>query len=130
MTPPNRLSRYVVDASVAVKWHLRDEADLEHADALLTDFREGRIQLIAPEQIRYEVPSAIRNSLRTGRLTPSEARTAIADFLAWRFPTVRTDVLVLAGYDWALRIGCSLYDGLYVGLAQMAGCPLARAAPG
>ena len=38
---------YVVDASVAVKWLLRDEPDTHFADLLLTDFRDGRIELLA-----------------------------------------------------------------------------------
>jgi hypothetical protein len=49
----------VVDASVAAKWYLRDETDVEHADLLLTRFTTGELVLVAPEQIRYEIPATI-----------------------------------------------------------------------
>ena len=114
----------VVDASVAVKWYLRDELDIEAADRVLDDFREGRAALVAPNQIRYEVPSAIRNAIRTGRQTPSRGRLAVVGFLALRIPTVDDDSLIEAAYDLALRFGCSLYDGLYLALAECIGCPL------
>jgi len=118
---------HVVDASVAVKWHLRDEPDTDAADALLTDFREGRVELVAPGQIRYEVPSAIRNALRTGRLTPTQGTAAVADFLAWQIPTVDDAALVENGFDWAVRIGCSFYDGVDLALAESIGHPFVYA---
>lgn len=118
------IPQYVVDASVAVKWHLRDESDTVHADTLLSDFREGRVHLLAPDHIRYEVPSAIRNALRTNRLPREEGSAVITEFLAWGLTTVGTDGLIVAAYDWALRFGCSLYDGLYLALAESARCPL------
>jgi predicted nucleic acid-binding protein len=59
----SRIPAYVVDASVAAKWYLPDEPDSWHAAMLLADFRDGKIRLLAPEQVRYEVPSAIRNAL-------------------------------------------------------------------
>lgn len=83
--------------------------------------------LIAPGQIRYEVPSAIRNAVRAGRKTPASGRRAIADFLALSIPTVDDADLIEAGYDQALRFHGSLYDGLYVALADVLACPLIHA---
>src|SRR5687768_7735403 len=115
---------YVVDASVAVKWHLRDELDVQAADRVLDDFLDGRTWLFAPDHIRYEVPSAIRNAIRTGRVTVEQGRIVIADFHAWQIPTVGDDALIQAGYEQALLFGCSLYDGLYAALAETISCPL------
>ena len=127
MSLRTEVPRFVVDASVVAKWHLKDEQYIEQADALLVGFREGRLSLLAPDQIRYEVASAVRGALRTNRLGSRDGRTAIADFLAWHIPTVRSDSLILAAYDQAIRFDCSLYDGLYVALAEMARCPLVYA---
>lgn len=127
MRPTNELPCFVVDASVATKWHLRDEESSDAADVLLADFREGRISLIVPEQIRHEVASAVRTAVRTHRLTAALARTVIANFLAWRIPTVGNDELILLAYDLAVRFGCSLYDGLYLALAETTDCPLVYA---
>ena len=121
------LPRYVVDASVAVKWYLRDEDSLDAADSLLADFRDDRGQLLAPEQIRYEVPSAFRNALRTNRLTLEQARRAIRGFLAWPIITVRDDRMILAACDLSVRFGCSFYDGLYLALAESTHYPLIHA---
>ena len=78
----SNLPRYVIDASVATKWLLRDEPNTDLADLLLEDSREGRIDLLAPTQLRFEVASAVRNAVRARRLTAADGRGAIADFLA------------------------------------------------
>lgn len=85
------------------------------------------MQLFAPEQIRYEVPSAFRNALRLRRWTTAQARQATEDFLALPIVTIGTAQLILAGFEQTLRFGCSLYDGLYVALAEMSGTPLIHA---
>ncbi|MEA2515831.1 MAG: hypothetical protein QOJ59_5320, partial [Thermomicrobiales bacterium] len=82
------------------------------------------IDLVAPGCVRYEVPSAIRKTLRTRRLTTDEARASIQAFLDLRLPTIDEDELILAAYQFTLRIGCSLYDGMYLALAEGLGCPL------
>lgn len=123
----SNLPLFVVDASVAVKWSLRDEADIEIADRVLDDYRQGRIALVAPNHIRYEVPSAIRNAVRKGRETPQAGKLAVARLLALAIPIVDDDLLIQASFDQALRFGCSLYDGLYVALAENIGCPLIHA---
>lgn len=115
--------RYVVDASVVAKWHPRDEEFVEPAVALLLAFQEDRVALLAPAHIAYEVPSAIRNAVRGKRLDPADGRAAITEFLALGIATVDDHGLIVAGYEQALRFGCSLYDGLYLALAEAARCP-------
>ena len=52
---------YVVDASVGVKWFVRErEADREAALALRQRHIEGKTQLIVPELFVLEVPNAIK----------------------------------------------------------------------
>lgn len=116
--------RYNVDASVAVKWHLRDEVDTNHTNLLLEEFSRGRVHLLAPDHIRYEVPSAIRNASRRSRLTVDQGRAMIEEFLDWRLTTVGSDDIIVDAYRQAFHYGCSLYDGLYVALAERARCPL------
>lgn len=116
--------RYVVDASVASKWYLDDEEYGAQADAILGAYQQGAIQLLAPGHLRYEVSSAIRNALRTRRLSTEQIYTRISDFLAWDIPTVDSSDLILAGLGQAFRFGCSLYDGIYLALAEATRCPL------
>lgn len=119
--------RYVVDASVAVKWHLEDEPQTDEALAFLDDYREARISVLAPDHIRYEVPSAIKSAVAMGRINASEGRQAIELFLVLRLPAVRSESLLLLGYEQATRYGCSFYDGLYLALAAASRCPLVHA---
>jgi predicted nucleic acid-binding protein len=122
MRTTNDLPRYVVDASVASKWHLRDELLIDRADALLTGFRDGRWNLSAPECLRHEVAGAIRKAVRTRRLTREQGRIALADFLIWQIPVVASDALLLLAYDYSWRFGCSIYDGLYLALSDSFDC--------
>lgn len=127
MQSTTRPVRYVVDASVAIKWHLRDEQYVDHADVLLDDMLSGRIALIAPDHIRYEVASAIDTAVRMGRITADDGRVAVEQFLGWHLPTATGDGVIVAAYDIARRFGCSFYDGLYLAVAEHVGAPLIHA---
>src|SRR5690348_4792560 len=87
----------VVDASVAAKWHLRDESDVGNADLLLTRFVTGDLSLVAPEQIRYEVPATISVATvgKTPRLSKADGQAAVERFLALGIQTFRSDELVM-----------------------------------
>lgn len=86
-----RPRRYVIDASVVVKWHFFDEDDVEAADAIRADFAVGRVELIAPIHIRLEVPNAIRRAMRRGRLSNVQAQLALRQFLSRQIGTFMTD---------------------------------------
>ncbi len=120
--------RFVVDASVAAKWHLRDEEFVEPSIALLEDFREGRVHLSAPDHIRHEVASAIlkttRREQRRARLPVDVGRRAIEVLLSWGLELERSDNLVPYAYSLASRLGCSFYVGLYLALAESTRAPL------
>ncbi|MBI4505254.1 MAG: type II toxin-antitoxin system VapC family toxin [Chloroflexi bacterium] len=119
--------RYVVDASVAVKWLLQDEDHAQSSLAVLQQFREDRIALLAPDHIRYEVLSAVRNAVVQQRVSSEAGRQAIRLFLALRLPRVQSESVLLLGFEQSLRYGCGYYDGLYVGLAESSRCPLLHA---
>lgn len=125
------VSRFVVDASIATQWHLRDplEHHVERAAAVRRDLEAGRIVLFAPDQIRYEVGAAILNATRTRppRLTTAEGSLTISDVGLWGVTFVADNDLLPAAYLMGRRWGCSFYDGLYVALAQRLGIPLLHA---
>lgn len=110
----------VVDASVAVKWHLPDEEHTEQARLLLRRFAGGLTELIAPNYIRYEVPNAIVVATRgrAPRISPERARQAIDEFLALRLPVLDDDALITGAYGIVQTRGCALYDAFYVALAE------------
>ncbi|MHB8574910.1 MAG: type II toxin-antitoxin system VapC family toxin [Dehalococcoidia bacterium] len=127
MTPANDAA--VLDASVASKWYLPDERDIEQARQALDAFDHGHVAFIAPQHIEYEVVSAITVASRGAakRITDAEAELSIARFLALGIPTVADDDLLMAAHLVARQTGCAFYDGLYVALAQRLGLPLLTA---
>ena len=118
---------FVVDTSVALKWHLEDEDQVPEALAVLEDYRRGRISLLAPDNIRYEFAGAIRKAVSRRRISSEDGRLAIDAFLGLELRMVRSNSLIVMAYATAAAYGCSLYDGLYVTLAQLAQSPLVYA---
>lgn len=119
-TNPER-PRYVVDASVAVKWLVTtdDEPHLDHATRILADFRDGKVRLIVPEVIRYEVGHALLRALRRGRLTEAQGTLALTRFCSWKIPAYQGDAILLTAWELASAFQCSYYDSLYLSLAHM-----------
>lgn len=50
----------VIDASVALKWRLRDEEATAQADALLDDCLTGALELLTPTLFDYEITNALK----------------------------------------------------------------------
>lgn len=119
----------VVDASVVAKWHLKDEDYAAESVLLLTQFGQGRVELIAPTHINYEVASAITVATvgQNPRLSQTEGREAIEEFLSLGIQTVADPELVLEAYPLVHHYGCALYDALYLALAQRLQIPLVNA---
>jgi predicted nucleic acid-binding protein len=122
----SRANAFVVDASVAAKWHLKDEEYAAESALLLAQFAQGHVELIAPSHVNYEVASAITAAARgqNPRLSQTDGRSAIERFLALGISTVDDPELILQAYRLAHLYGCALYDGLYVALSQRLRLPL------
>ncbi|MCC7353338.1 MAG: type II toxin-antitoxin system VapC family toxin, partial [Anaerolineae bacterium] len=71
----------VADASVMLKWQLRDEENTEQADRILRDLTQRKIRIIVPNLCLYEVVNGIRTAVTRGRLSRAQGRRAIEDFL-------------------------------------------------
>jgi predicted nucleic acid-binding protein len=115
---------FVVDASVAAKWYLRDEPDVDRALLLLMRFGRGKSRLVAPEAIRLEVASFITVATRgrEPRLTPAQGRAALDALSVLRIETVASHALIRPAYELVLR-----YDAVYLALAQHLGLPFITA---
>ena len=119
----------VVDASVVAKWYLRDETDVEQADLLLTRFTTGELVLVAPEQIRYEIPSTISVATmgQRPRMSRVDGRVAIEAFLTLGIHTVGSDSLILSAFPLVHQHAIAFYDALYLALAKMLQIPFITA---
>ena len=74
------MKKYVIDASVAVKWYSQyDEDDLIQADNLLQIYVDGVCEFMAPTLIAYELANALRFNPNFGA---EEAVKAMQNFFA------------------------------------------------
>lgn len=126
-------SDYVVDASIALKWLLpvEEEPHGEVALRLLDDARSGRIRLIAPGQVYYEVGSALVRAVRNESrvLTLEQGERALQIFHSFDLFLVRTDDRGILTRAWGLahQFGCSYYDAAYLATSEAFGWPLIHA---
>lgn len=120
-------TRYVLDASVALKWYLEDEPYTEYADVLFSSFAEGRIDLVVPQHIHYEVANALCTAANRGRFPEVRARTTLVEFLDLDVPVVSGNGLIIRAWDLALRYGCAHYDALYLAVAEITEASLIHA---
>lgn len=119
-TTPNGL---IADASVVVKWYLRDEDLLAEADRLYTDWDRGRWNLVVPGHFPFEVVHAIHHARRRQRLLRQAADTAIADFtsILAAMTFVEPQFIVQQGSQLAADLGVNFFDACYLRLARMTG---------
>jgi predicted nucleic acid-binding protein len=117
----------VVDASVATKWLLRDEANVAQADELLERCYTRKLLLVSPQQIDVEVAAALRRAALNGRISHSTAEQLLYEWLNEIHPRLyiapNAPFLPLA-LARALALGITLFDALYVVIAEEAGISL------
>jgi predicted nucleic acid-binding protein len=119
--------KYVVDASVALKW-LVVEADSDKARELRDGYRQGIHELLAPELFSAEVANVLLMNERKGRLPTGDGAIHLADLLTTlpRLRPARTRMLRRA-YAIAEQISQTVYDCLYVALAESEACEMVTA---
>lgn len=116
------MSALVVDASVASKWLLPEEHSAA-ARRLLAQPDD----LHAPDLISSEVGNVLWKRWRRGELAAAEAEALIAD---WRVaPLTLHDARPLLQGAWRIARAAerTVYDSLYLALAEHLGCPLVTA---
>ena len=120
---------YVLDASVAAKWFVRQgEADRELALSIRDRHTSGLCRLILPEFALLEIGNAIRYSARAEEPDGAAALDLLRD-LNIEIHALSWDLLRKANaISWAYKI--AMYDAAYVALAEGAGFPLLTADEG
>ena len=113
------MSRYIVDASIAVEYLLRTSLGLTVADMI-----EGA-SLAAPELMDAEVLSVLRRAVLNGHLEEARARMVVDDLVHW--PVDRISHRFLAPLAWQYHQSISAYDAFYVAAASAHGLPLLTA---
>jgi predicted nucleic acid-binding protein len=113
---------WVVDASVAAKWYLKDEDHIAPSLALLYSYEHGVIPLAAPHFIRYEVARSLLRAGQQNRLTEEDARRQVEHFLGLQIHMQDDpDSRLMAAQTLSLRLRVGFYDALYLALAHELG---------
>ncbi len=111
------MKRYVIDASVAVKWYIPEPLS-EPAGRYLKELRERRAVLTSPDLIIAEIGNVVWKKLKSEELSLKESRM-IVDAISAFFPAKLCPAsgLLPAALEIAAATGLTVYDSLYLALA-------------
>lgn len=118
--------KYVLDASVAVKWVL-PEADSAKAIALRDDYVKGIHELIAPDVFKVEAAHALTRAERRGLLQHGEAISRTVLLMPSRPHLSPFDSLLPRAMEISSQLRIGVYDCLYVALSEREGCRMVSA---
>ncbi len=110
-TPP----RYVIDASIAVKW-LFSEVGSESALALLDRADTDLVTLLAPDVFAAEVTNVIWKRARLLHQLSDEARAFLGRMRRTLPELVESRELLAQALELALAFRVPVYDSLYAAL--------------
>ena len=107
----------VVDNSVAVKWYVPQDFG-EEALRVFHAGREGEALLVAPALIQAEFGNALWRYHQHGELSLEEIQEFWEDFGQAPISIFDMAPLVPKALEIATQCGCTVYDALYLSLAE------------
>ena len=120
------MSKLVLDASVALKWVV-DEPDRDFSLQLREAFQNGVHERLAPDIFPVEIGHVFSKMHRQRRLTEEEAQAYFAEVMSTSPELHHSLPLMPRAYVLSLQYRKSLYDCLYVALAEQEGCSVVTA---
>jgi predicted nucleic acid-binding protein len=119
----------VLDASTAAKWLLPADGEdlIPEARNLLIAHERGHVEFFVPDLFWIEVASAVGKAIRRRRLSPEHGAGLVRDLLAYDLETLPSRTLIERAFAIASTHNCSVYDCIYVALAEEAGCDMITA---
>ena len=116
------MNRFVVDASVAVKWYLPEEQS-DHAARLC---RRDTV-LEAPDLLHSEIGNVLWKRVRRRELTRDQAGEIIAALDLMPIEIYPSRLLAAAAVQIACETNLTVYDSLYIATAMLTGSRLVTA---
>ena len=111
----------VIDASAAIEWVLQTPKGVEIETRIFQKPGESP-RLHAPHLLDVEVAQVLRRHVARKILSEARGETALHDFL--QIPLVRYPHELLLPRVWELRKNLTVYDAVYVALAEALEMPL------
>ena len=112
------MNKLVIDASVALKWFLRDEKYGDSAMSLLERFIRGEIELAAPSLLVYEVINGLVVAQRKGRINEKKVIASISGFINLGIQFVDVAGLEARVLHFCRAYDRSAYDASYLAVAE------------
>jgi predicted nucleic acid-binding protein len=113
--------KFVVDASVAVKWFVPEEHEVA-AKRLLS----GANELVGPDFLTTEIMNALARKIRRGEIDGADAQAAL-EAATPRFLLYPAAPLVPRAWSIAIPYNRNAYDSLCFALALREDCPFVTA---
>ena len=120
------MSKLVLDANVALRFVLNEEHS-DKARKLIDEYRRGIHELLAPNYFPVEVANALTRAERRRAIPPGQASVLLDDIMA-HCPALHDALPLLArATDLSSRSRASIYDCLYLTLAEDCDCEFVTA---
>lgn len=113
----------ILDASVIAKWFFPEE-NSEIALKIKDDFISGKVSIIVPHLLYYEVNNILKTAVKKFRIDPEIAYKAYSAFLELNIISYSTQELMNESLKIAVHSDISSYDASYVALANYLNIPL------
>jgi predicted nucleic acid-binding protein len=118
--------KYVIDTSVDIKTYVQEQ-DSAKAVRLRNEYHQGLHQLIAPDIFPTEMCNVLMILERSGKIKPGEAHLFFRQYLNEVPPLVAAVPLLPRALEIAKQFRQTVYDCLYIALAEREGCELVTA---
>ncbi len=113
--------KYVVDASVVVKWFSRFEEDSERSIRLLNEHTQGTAIIVSSSLVLYEVCNALRFNPNFGK---EDILSAALSLLKLGFELVDFSEVFESAIELAFSQDITIYDAAYIAVSQTRHIPL------
>jgi len=113
-----RIKEVVLDASIVVKW-FSDEKATDSAVKVRDDHIAGRLTVVSPDLMIYEVSNALRYSPALDAKDVEDATNSILDLQLDIVPP--NEEMLRRAIIHAFKQGITVYDACYLALAEFMG---------
>jgi len=118
--------KYVIDTSVDIKTYVQEQ-DSTKAIRLRNEYHQGLHDLIAPDIFPTEMCNVLMILERSGKIKPGDAELFFRQFLCEVPPLIAAVPLLPRALEIAKQFRQTVYDCLYIALAEREGCELVSA---
>lgn len=115
------MKKAVIDASVILKWYLRNEAHGAQALDLLQQCAAGELEITAPSLLWYELMNGLTIAGKRARLDEDAVLLSFRGFMSLGIRFYDFSFFADKSLQYALRYGRSIYDASYLALAEQEG---------